>query len=477
MSQTCTLHLLHTNDIHSRFERMAQVAGCLQEKRQLWESRGEYVLTLDIGDHTDRMRMKTEATWGQANIKVMNQSGYQYVTIGNNEGITFPKEILDGLYDQAEFTVILSNLWDLKLNQIPKWAVPYAIHTCNDLRIALLGVTVPYASFYEQLGWISKDPFPILKEQVELLRSQVDVIVVLSHLGYNIDKQMAEQIDGIDVILGAHTHRLLLEGERVNQTWLAQVGMLGEYVGHVCLTIEKDQDGCTLTGFVEALAVEECSPDPLVTQIIEAEKASADQILSEEITRLPHELVIDWEHETAFGSFLAASIRQWTNAEIGLANSGLLLQSLPQGSITRRDLLECLPHPINPCLIKISGRELLQVLETALLPEIIQKQIRGFGFRGKVMGWMGIDNVRVYYRNQTKPVIERIEVAGEELEPERSYSVGTVDMYVFNRLFPQISETKDPAFFLPEVLREILAETLGNHKLIHQSESSRWIEV
>lgn len=477
MSQTCTLHLLHTNDLHSRFERMAQVASCLQEKRQLWESRKEYVLTLDIGDHTDRMRMKTEATWGQANIKVLNQSGYQYVTIGNNEGITFPKEVLDQLYDRAEFTVVLSNLLDRKQNQIPKWAVPYAIHTCKDLRIALLGVTVPFASFYEQLGWIAQDPLPILKEQVNQLRSQVDVLVVLSHLGYPADKEMALHIDGIDVILGAHTHRLLLDGEYVNSTWIAQVGMLGEYVGHVCLTIERDQEGSKVSGFVEAFATHDFAPDPVIAHLIEAEKETADQILSEVITQLPRDLTIDWAHETAFGSFLAASIRQWTQAEVGLANGGLLLHSLSQGTITRRDLLECLPHPINPCVIQISGRELWQVLEAALQPDIIHKEIRGFGFRGKVMGWMGVDNVQVYYRDQEQPVIERVEIGGEEIDLDRMYRIGTVDMYVFNRLFPQISESHDHSFFLPEVLREVLAETLGNHELIGQSDTRRWIPV
>ncbi|MGD8190899.1 bifunctional metallophosphatase/5'-nucleotidase [Brevibacillus ginsengisoli] len=477
MSQTCTLHLLHTNDIHSRFEKMAQVASCLLEKRQLWESRGEYVLTVDIGDHTDRMRMKTEATWGQANIKVLNQSGYQYVTIGNNEGITFPKEVLDRLYDQAEFTVILSNLLDHEQNQLPKWAVPYAIHTCNDLRVALLGVTVPFASFYEQLGWVAKDPIPILREQVNQLRSQVDVIVVLSHLGYPADKKVAEQIEGIDVILGAHTHRLLLEGERVNQTWIAQVGMLGEYVGHVSLTIGKDQQGCKLTGFVEAFPTSEFAPDPRVAQLIEAEQAAADQILSEVVTELPQDLAIDWEQETAFGSFLAASIRQWTQAEVGLANGGLLLHSLSQGKITRKDLLECLPHPINPCVVQISGQELWQVLEMSLQPDIIHKEIRGFGFRGKMMGWMGIDNVQVYYQDSNHPVIERIEVGTEELDLARMYRIGTVDMYVFNRMFPQISDSHEHSFFLPEVLREVLAQTISNHERIRLSETRRWIRV
>lgn len=474
MSQTCTLHILHTNDIHSRFERMAQIAGCLKEKRRLWESRGEYVLTVDIGDHTDRMRMKTEATWGQSNVKVLNQSGYQYVTIGNNEGLTFPKEVLDGLYDHAEFTVILSNLLERSSGNPPKWAVPYAIHDCNGVRVALLGVTVPFTSFYQQLGWDAKNPLPILKEQVQQLRSQVDVIVVLSHLGYPADVQIAEQIEGIDMILGAHTHRLLHHGEQVNNTWIAQVGIFGEYVGHVCLGLNKGKISYVE---VETFHSSDFPADQEVVELIKGEKERATEILSQVIAELKQELPIDWEKETAFGSFLAASIRLWTQAEVGLANGGLLLHPLSKGEVTRQDLLECLPHPINPCLVHLSGQQLLRVLERSIQPEIIHKELRGFGFRGKVNGWMGIDNVRIFYRSQPEPVIIRVEIGGKELDPERIYKVGTVDMYVFNRLFTEITEEVPHQFFLPEVLREILAETLSNEALIQASFTKRWISL
>lgn len=476
MSQTCTLHILHTNDLHSHFENMPQIATCLKEKRRLWEVNNEHVLTVDIGDHTDRMQMKTEATWGQANVRVLNHSGYQYVTIGNNEGLTFPKKELDHLYDQAEFQVVAANFVDAKTQAIPRWAIPYDIYECDGIKIAILGVTVAFTTFYEQLGWEVKDPFPILLEYVRQLRPEVEIILVLSHLGYHADVQMAKEIDGIDVILGAHTHRLLTNGEKVNQTWIAQAGKFGEYIGHVRLEIDPKSRRIT-AGEVEVFSAKDFTKDFELEKVISQDQQTAFEILAQPIADLRWNLLIDWQQETPFGSFLAASIRHWTNAEVGLANGGLLLHALKQGEVTRKDLLTCLPHPINPCLVELTGSQLLSVLQKAIQPSTVNKELIGFGFRGKKHGWLGVDNLQIQYRvEEERPVVTEVLVAGHPIDLDRSYKIGTVDMFMFNRLYPEFQEAPHH-FFLPEVLREIIAEMITNEKVLEECFTKRWLLV
>jgi len=467
------LHILHTNDLHSQFASMPQIATCLREHRQKWELQGEQVLTVDIGDHLDRMSIKTEATWGKTNVEVLNRSGYQYVTIGNNEGLTLPKDKLDQLYTDAQFTVILNNLHEPGDKQ-PDWAVPYVIHDCANLRVALLGTTVSFAPFYELLGWQAEEPFAILAQQIAVLRDQVDVMIVLSHLGLSTDREMAVQIPGIDLILGAHTHHLLQQGERIGETLIAQAGRSGEYVGHV--TLEMDDNG-KLTSAAQVLRSADYPPDPQMVQYLARERQRADQLLAEEVAFLPAELKVDWHRETPFGTFLAACLRHWTKAEIALANGGLLLQDLGPGAVTRKDLLMCAPHPINPCTVRLTGEQLLRVLSQAILPDTVNKELRGFGFRGKINGWMGIDGLHVKYVLQPEPAIVEVRVGAELLQKDRVYHVATVDMYLMNRLFPELMEGSEPQFYLPEVLREILAACLQDGTLLHECFPPRWERV
>lgn len=467
------LHILHTNDVHSRFHNMPQIATCLKQHRSQWEKQGEHVLTVDIGDHVDRMNMKTEASWGQTNIDVLNQCGYQYVTIGNNEGLTLPKEKLDALYQRAEFTVILSNLREPADERLPGWAVPHAIHQWNQIRVAILGVTAPFSPSYEILGWRAIDPFPLLKRQVEALREQVDAVLVLSHLGYQRDRQMAEEIAGIDVILGAHTHHLLPQGERVGSSLIAQVGRFGDNVGHVELVFDQASKKL-LSSRAEAFATHTYDADPRLHSFLQAAKADADRELSQPLARLTCDLQINWEEETPFASFLAASIRRWTDAEIGLANAGLLLAPLKSGDVTHKDLLQSVPHPINPCAVTLTGEQLVRLLQRAMRPEFVQKELPGFGFRGKKMGWMGIDGITVEYENGRLPVIRSVQVEGKPLDLKREYRVATVNMFAFNRLLPELLEGRELRFFLPEMLRDILAETLHDDDLVRSSFIPRW---
>ncbi|USG66775.1 bifunctional metallophosphatase/5'-nucleotidase [Brevibacillus ruminantium] len=475
MADTCTLHILHTNDVHSRFSSMPHIASCLRQHRDRWEALGEHVLTVDIGDHADRMDVRTEATWGQLNVEVLNRSGYQYVTIGNNEGITLPKARLDALYERAGFTVVLGNMVDADTGKVPRWAVTQAIHEWEDLRVGILGVTAPFVQFYQLLGWETKAPFELLREQIAALRSSVDLVILLSHLGYPEDCRLAQEIEGVDIILGAHTHHQLAHGERVKETLIAQTGMLGTNVGHIRLVWDREAHKVQEAS-AELFPSTEYPADPDLSAYLAQEQKNTERLLERTAVRLSVELSNSWTEETSFGSALAASLRQWTQAEVGLANNGLLLTPL-SGEVSYGDLLRCLPHPINPCAVSLTGEQLSRVLMQSIQPQVIQRELRGFGFRGKVTGWMGIDGLQVWYEAGEQPRIARIEVNGELIDSQRCYRVGTIDMFMFNRLFPDLAEGTQIHYYLPELLREILAQTLNDEALLTAAQKPRWLNL
>ena len=237
------IRILHTNDVHSHLHRTPQIATVIQTLRQPSERRGEAVVTVDIGDHMDRMRMETEGTNGQVNVAIMNATGYDYVTLGNNEGLTFPHDVLDRMYNKASFQVILSNWLDLKTKQRPDWMVPFVVREWFGCRVGFVAVTIPFHAFSQLLDWVVTDPIATVHRSVSELREEhgVDIVIVLSHLGFDKDKELAETVSGIAVILGGHTSHLLESAIKHSDTYLAATGKFGEYVGEVLLTVENSR--------------------------------------------------------------------------------------------------------------------------------------------------------------------------------------------------------------------------------------------
>lgn len=88
-----TVHIYHTNDLHSHFDRWPKITKYITEMRQLHQQNNEEMLLIDIGDHIDRFHPISEASYGKTNVKLLNQLQYDYATIGNNEELRCPMNI------------------------------------------------------------------------------------------------------------------------------------------------------------------------------------------------------------------------------------------------------------------------------------------------------------------------------------------------------------------------------------------------
>src|SRR5699024_2655411 len=181
------LHIYYRNDLHSDFTYWPQVAHCLKrvqrEKDNCWIA--------DIGDHVDRVHPIAEAFMGKANVDLMNDIGYDVVTLGNNEGITLSHHDLHHLYDDASFQVVCANLFSME-NEAPAWLQSsYRVETPSGIKIGYVGVTAPFNAFYNLLDWYISPPFEALQRVIDEVGKSCDVIVLLSHLGINEDREIA----------------------------------------------------------------------------------------------------------------------------------------------------------------------------------------------------------------------------------------------------------------------------------------------
>lgn len=446
------LQIYHTNDIHSHFGKWGEIVSFIRTRKARHIASGEDVIVVDVGDFVDRCHVIAEATYGKGNVDMMNEL-YDYATIGNNEGLTLSKDELDKLYNKAKFDVVVGNVFDNR-GVRPNFAKSYVIHTLdNGMKVGLLGMTVAYPAFYSPIGWDVREPMDMIAEILLELEEQVDVIVLLSHLGKFIDYKIAEQFPQIDVILGSHTHHLFEHGEMSNGVLLCCAEKHGNYVGQVTLAIDSETgkvlDKTATT--IETSSLQETSRE-VERQLYELEQMS-HVLLCEELTTLQYSLPTDLYEPSLLTTMLAIGVKEWCEAEIGMVNAGLILESLPVGIVTRGDIHRICPHPINPCRIKLTGREIENTVKKASLPEVIHQEVKGFGFRGTYMGRMVYDGLTI--------VGDSIFINGEPLQLDRTYIVGTIDMFTFGKFYPEIRDAEDKEFYMSKFIRDILAWRLS----------------
>lgn len=475
MSAIQRFHFLHTNDIHSHLEQTSQVYTLVSRLRNQWESDGEPVWLLDIGDHADRERMETEGTDGRVNHRILEATQYDLVTLGNNELLTFSQKQLEQLYKDASYKVISSNVLHKETGHPLKWLLPRYVEEREGVRFGFLGATIPYPVVYDLMGWDVMDPLEVLQRQVRILRSQVDVLVVLSHLGLSYDRAIAEKIEGIDLIFGAHTHHLLEAPERIGDTWIAGAGKFGYYVGHILIDYHREK-GQVVQIKGECFPTMDELPAETIKALVAEEKKRAKEALSVCVAELVQPLVVKKDQESPFGNLLADSLRAWTKANIAIVNSGQLLGSLPTGPVSLEQLHQICPHPINPVLLRIQGKEIYQALEDSCIEEIVEKEVYGFGFRGKNLGSLCVSGMTVVYHQGSKPrkKIRSVCIQGHQLAEDEEILIATIDMFTFGAGYPQFKKGKVIQYFLPEFLRDLLAWRLQQPNAVAQAFQKRW---
>ncbi|EOS7715165.1 metallophosphoesterase [Enterococcus hirae] len=452
--------LLHTNDLHSHLENWPKIRRFIeQKKRENEKKENTTTITVDLGDFVDRWHPLSEATDGQANVELMNNVGYDAVTIGNNEGVGNAKDQLNHLYDQANFDILLDNLFDKHLLQPPKWAKKYKIiETPQQTKIGLLALTAPFPLTYSPNGWDIRNPYDILPELVEELRPKVDILVLMSHLGIQDDRQIAQELPSIDVILGSHTHHLLIDGQIVNGVQLAAAGKYGQYVGEVHLTVDEHKN------IIQKSA--RAIPTETMTTFIEDEQESQDYLTkghellaAKKVAKLPYDLSVDIFSEHSFIYEALETVKYRGQTQGAMLNSGLFLTGLPAGLINQDQLHTALPHPMHLLNVTLKGSDLIRlVLEIEKNRAFLRNYpIRGMGFRGKIFGQV------IYSGISYDAVNHQVHWLNQPIDNERRYTFTTVNHFMFVPFFPTIEIAGENEFLFPEFIRSVVGEYLNAH--------------
>lgn len=473
------IHILHTNDLHSQFQQVPKLYSKLLQIESEVNKENEISLLFDIGDHMDRAVLETEGTEGAINRGILEAFQYDVVTFGNNELLTFLPEQIESLYQKASFSVVSTNVKRLD-GRNTEWIQPSKILTREGIQIGILGVTVRFENYYRQMGWHLSEPLQAIQKEAKQLREQVDLLIVLSHVGLPFDQQLAEQVPEVDLILGGHTHHLLQAPEKIKNTWIAAAGVYGQYLGHV--TIDWDQHLrkiIKVSGVCHPMDSE--SPNEKIQQLLSSYRKQAKQKLDQPIVTLTEPLDVSWSQESPLPNLLADSLLEWTGVNLALVNSGQLLNGLSSGLVTKQMIHQICPHPINPIIMELKGDQVRNILEESLLSSFSSKEIRGFGFRGKILGNVAVAGLQVRYdpKGVSGRKIHSIYQEHDQtpLMDEQVYRIATIDMFSFGVGYPRFQSGEIIKIFMPEFLRDLLYDQLKKPSAILSCKKKRFLPI
>lgn len=445
----------HTNDLHSHLEHWPRIAKELRAKRRQHENAGEEVFIFDVGDACDRVHPLTEATEGQAITRLLNDAGYDAVTIGNNEGIGSTKDQLNHLYDDAEYTVLLSNMTDKKTGKIPDWARQVKFYTTRKgFRIGVFACTIPLLVSYGPLGWEVADPFDAAAEVLNTFFDAADCWIMLSHLGLDIDRELAERFP-IDIIMGGHTHHTLPKGEKVEGTLITGAGRFGEWIGEIELdTKEKNIQGIkakliSATNDVTPVADEE-------SLILHYQQVGHQLLQKQRVAKIPETWQVDWRGPSKFVDIGLDAVSDFAETDAAILNAGLFLQPLIEGTITKDELHQTLPHPMRVLKCTVTGKELLSLIESMeeQRKKLRSLPIKGLGFRGEIFGEICYKGIAI---TETGEVLWQ----GDLIKLEKEYTFASVDHFLYVPFFPIIRESAKTEVLFPYFIRQVIGDYLG----------------
>ena len=246
------LTILYTNDTHAHLKSIPRRFTAINRIRDAKEN----VLLLDSGDvFTGSLFFKQYL--GQADIHFMNEIGYDAMTLGNHE---FDKSsvILRDFIKAAAFPIVTANinfskdenLKDLAHTEIDTtgWRgniYPAIVKKIKGQRVGIIGLTTERTTLLSNPNQdlVFENAFEKAEETIKALDAKgVNKIIVLSHLGYGYDKKLAKTVEGIDVIVGSHSHTKLKVPDVYNRkkepTLIVQGGRYGRYLGNLDVTFD-----------------------------------------------------------------------------------------------------------------------------------------------------------------------------------------------------------------------------------------------
>lgn len=433
--ETTRLTIVDFNDTHAKYEAVEEndelLGGAARWATFVDEMReeNENILVLHAGD------MLTGTVFcsiykGQMGAEIMNQVGFDAMVAGNHEWDYGYANAL--AFDETLDAPLLSaNAFDPET--LSPVFLPYWVTNISGVDAVMIGISTANYGVYGT----DMDENVLLQDEIstlsnllftENLAEEYPLVILLSHCGYEKDKEIAKAFPEIDVIVGGHSHTKLDGGDEVNGVVIVQAGQYGMYGGELALKLRggKVVDYEYTLHDLDGTYAE----DPEVAAYIsEMDEAIGDE-MGKKVYTSEYELVQTGlrENPLPIGNFFCDLMNSYARADVMILNAGSLRASLPTGEVTLEDIYELFPYDNNLYVATIDGKT---------LKSIVQKGIDGRG-----------EGAFLYYSKGFLADASGDELVvslnGEEVSDDALYTVGLSDyMYEGGDNYTEFASSTD----------------------------------
>jgi 5'-nucleotidase/UDP-sugar diphosphatase len=402
------LTILHINDLHSRMEAInkydstcsaeeagkgeclggiARVATKINERRNALKGEGKNVIVLDAGDQFQGSLFYPMYK-GKDSVEFMNAIGFDAMAVGNHEFDDGPP-ILGAFIDEAKFPVVSGNtkVADSETSLAGKIKESVTLDVGGQ-KIGILSVLAtdtditsspgPNVTFADEIGY--------LKEAVTRMEGQgVNKIVLLSHVGFPKDQAIAAAVDGIDVIVGGHSHTLLsntaegapkyptnIKNPSGKDVPIVQAYAYSKYMGELAVVFDDAGNVTSATGDT-VLLDNSITPDAAIEARVKELAAPIEELKNQPVSETT--AAIDGSRdncrakECEMGNLVADAMLDRVKGQgiqIAIQNGGGLRASIDAGEITMGEVLTVLPFQNTVATFQLSGADIKASLEAGL---------------------------------------------------------------------------------------------------------------
>ncbi len=432
-----TLTILQLNDLHGYLEPhwemilddgswsfkklggLSRIATMFKAVRK--QSAGS-VLTLDNGDTFHGTYVSTSSK-GLSMVPLMNALEFDAMT--THWEFAYGPEGVKKIENQLRYPMLAINCFYKDTGDL--FFEPYKMIDREGLRVAVIGLTCPIVdkamppSFSEGLIFtIGNEELP---KWIKIVREKenAEVVVILSHLGFPQDVQLAKDVSGIDILVSGHTHNRMDHAALVNGAIIFQSGCHGSYIGKLVAKIQDKK----VVSFehalvaIDQLITEDFEMNALVEAAVKPHKEKLNEVVGEISTALHRYSMLS----APMDDVLLEAIMETAKTDIAFSNGWRYGAPIPPGKVTMEDLWNIIP--MNPPIetVEMTGAEIWQMLEDNLDRTFAANPYEQMG--GYVKRMRGLT---LFFKaeNPKNYRIDRLFVGKNLISKEKYYSVAFV---------------------------------------------------
>lgn len=451
--------MIHINDVHAHLDEFSSSGtDCTRPERGCFGGIARIKTVLDElrADHPDNLVINAGdefqgtlfySFYGPEKVaESVNLLEYDIMTLGNHEWDGGDEEL--GLFlNNLTFPVVSANVeseYENLKDNIKKY------HIFEEYGVAVIGATTETTPGISSVGELTTflDPIPEIQRVVYEIRNTTDItrIIALTHLGYDVDKRLAAETEGLSLIIGGHSHTPLgpmpnplgdyptiVNNVNGDEVFIVTAYRWGEYLGYIDMTWDADGKPLAYNG-APAHLTNTTAQDAEVQALVDAWRGPFEEFAAEVIGVTENELdqTTCQQGDCLLGQVMADAMLEYRlNQTVGLParpdfafiNAGGVRATIDAGEITRGEVLTSFPFGNAIVELTLTGAQLWDILEGAV-SRINQNNGR------PITSWFQIsDNIEILYNPDRQPgeILRRVTIGGELIEEDRQYRVVTLD--------------------------------------------------